>query len=44
MLAQEHPHKESVARLPRMTNKQMLEVTPEAWGKAQRTLQRQPAS
>jgi hypothetical protein len=44
MLAQEHPHKESAARLPHLTNKQIPEVTPQAWAKTHRTLQRQAAS
>ena len=33
-----------LARLPRMTNRQIPEVTPEAWAKTQRPLQRQAAS
>ena len=33
-----------LTRLPRMTNKQIPEVTPQAWAKAQRTLQLQAAS
>ena len=36
--------KDVLTRLPNMTNKQIPEVTPEAWGKAQRTLQRRAAS
>ena len=31
--------KEVLSRLPRMTNRQISEVTPEAWCKAQRQLQ-----
>ncbi|MEI6193724.1 MAG: transposase domain-containing protein [Verrucomicrobiota bacterium] len=33
-----------LARLPNMTNRQIPEVTPEAWSKSRRTSQRQPAS
>jgi transposase len=33
-----------LTRLPRMTNRQIPEVTPAAWAKAQHTLQRQAAS
>ena len=33
-----------LTRLPNMTNKQIPEVTPEAWAKTQRTLQRQAVS
>ncbi len=33
-----------IARLPRMTNHQIPEVTPEAWAKTQRALLRQVAS
>jgi transposase len=36
--------KDVLTRLPRMTNRQIPEVTPEAWAKAQRTLQMQAAS
>ncbi len=36
--------REVLTRLPRMTNKQIPEVTPDAWAKTQRTLQRQAAS
>lgn len=36
--------REVLTRLPRMTNKQIPEVTPQAWAKAQRTLPRQAAS
>ena len=33
-----------LTRLPQMTNRQIPDVTPEAWGKQQRPLQLQPAS
>ena len=33
-----------LTRLPRMTNRQIPEVTPQAWAKTQRTLQRQASS
>ena len=33
-----------LTRLPTMTNRQIPEVTPEAWAKAQRTAQRAAAS
>jgi transposase len=33
-----------LTRLPQMTNRQIPDVTPAAWGKKQRTLQLQPAS
>jgi len=33
-----------LTQLPRLTNRQIPEVTPEAWAKARRTLQRQAAS
>jgi hypothetical protein len=33
-----------LARLPNMTNRQIHEVTPEAWSKSRRTSQLQPAS
>jgi transposase len=36
--------REVLARLPRMTNRQIPEVTPAAWAKMQRTLQRQAVS
>jgi transposase len=36
--------KEVLTRLPNMTNRQIHEVTPEAWAKAQRTLQMQTVS
>jgi len=36
--------REVLTRLPRITNKQIPEVTPEAWAKTQRTVQRQAAS
>ena len=36
--------REVLTRLPRMTNRQIPEVTPQAWAKTQRTLQRQAAS
>ena len=36
--------REVLTRLPRMTNRQIPEVTPQAWAKMQRTLQRQAAS
>ncbi len=36
--------KEVLTRLPNMTNKQIPEVTPQAWAKTQRTLQRQATS
>jgi transposase len=36
--------REVLTRLPRMTNKQIPEVTPEAWAKTQRTVQRQATS
>ncbi len=36
--------REVLTRLPRMTNKQIPEVTPETWAKTQRTLQRQATS
>ncbi len=36
--------REVLTRLPHMTNRQIPEVTPEAWAKSQRTLQRQAAS
>jgi hypothetical protein len=36
--------REVLTRLPRMTNKQIPEVTPEAWAKTQRTLLRHAAS
>jgi transposase len=36
--------REVLRRLPRMTNKQIPEVTPDAWAKTQRTLQRQATS
>ena len=36
--------KDVLTRLPRMTNHQTPEVTPQAWGKARRPLQRRPAS
>jgi transposase len=36
--------KDVLTRLPNMTNKQIPEVTPQAWGKAQRTDQRQAVS
>lgn len=36
--------KDVLARLPRMTNKQIPEVTPQAWAKTQRILQRQATS
>ena len=33
-----------LTRLPNMTNRQIHEVTPEAWSKSRRTAQPQPAS
>jgi transposase len=36
--------KDVLTRLPRMTNRQIPEVTPEAWGKSQRSFQMQTAS
>ncbi len=36
--------KDVLTRLPRMTNRQIPEVTPQAWAKTQRTLQRLAAS
>ena len=36
--------KDVLTRLPHMTNRQIPEVTPEAWAKAKRTLQVQPTS
>jgi len=36
--------KDVLTRLPSMTNRQIPEVTPEAWAKVKRTLQVQPAS
>ena len=36
--------KDVLTRLPNMTNKQIPEVTPQAWAKTQRTLQRQATS
>jgi hypothetical protein len=33
--------KDVLSRLPRMTNKQIPEVTPEAWGKKQREKERE---
>jgi hypothetical protein len=36
--------KDVLTRLPRMTNRQIPEVTPEAWSKARLQLQRQAAS
>jgi len=36
--------REVLTRLPRMTNRQIPEVTPAAWAKMQRTVQRQAAS
>ena len=36
--------KDILMRLPRMTNRQIPEVTPEAWTKSKRPLQVQPAS
>jgi hypothetical protein len=36
--------KDVLTRLPHMTNRQIPEVTPEAWAKTQRTLQMETAS
>ena len=36
--------REVLTRLPRMTNRQIPEVTPEAWCKSRRSLLRQPTS
>jgi transposase len=36
--------KDVLTRLPRMTNHQIHEVTPKAWGRAPQQLQRQAAS
>src|ERR1019366_2459694 len=36
--------REVLTRLPRLTNRQVPEVTPEAWGKSQRSFQMQTAS
>jgi transposase len=36
--------KDVLTRLPRLTNRQVPEVTPEAWGKSQRSFQMQTAS